>query len=135
MSLPRDVRIALPELSEDCEMTADPIKLVQILKHLISNAVKFSPKGSTVEVEVRQDDQTMLFSVRDHGIGIEKKSASIIFQSFRQADGGATRSYGGSGLGLFLAKNLVDLHRGEIWFASEPGQGSTFFVRLPRSIE
>ena len=135
MSLQGSVLIALPEVSEDWSMSADPIRLVQILKHLISNAVKFSPKGATVEVEVRQDDQTMLFSVRDHGIGIEKKNASIIFQSFRQADGSSTRGYGGSGLGLFLAKNLVDLHRGEIWFASEPGQGSTFFVRLPRSIE
>jgi len=81
-------------------------------------------------VEVKGEDVVIL--VMDNGIGIAPKNHELIFESFRQVDGTSTRRYGGSGLGLSIAKKFVEVHGGEIWVESIEGAGSTFGFRLPR---
>ena len=101
--------------------------------NLISNAIRFSNEGQQVLVGVQVEPELVCFSIQDHGIGIAREHHGLLFQSFRQVDSGNTRKYGGAGLGLSIAKSLVDLQGGQIWFESELGKGSTFHIALPRN--
>ncbi|MEO6325158.1 MAG: ATP-binding protein, partial [Thermoanaerobaculia bacterium] len=120
-------------------LDADPIQLKQILYNLLSNAVKFSPDHSSVAVRVRQlgskeswlEVRSIEFAVSDQGIGIEPEDRERIFEEFHQLDATAGRKFEGTGLGLALVKNFVELHRGKVQVDSTPGQGSTFRVILP----
>ncbi len=119
-------------IAEDCPqwVTGDPGRLRQILLNLVGNAVKFTDEGSVV-VEVRviesdAEENILHFSISDTGPGIEPKKQEMIFGAFNQADATATREYGGTGLGLTIASQLVELMDGEIWLESEVGRGSTF---------
>lgn len=112
------------------KIVGDPGRLGQILTNLLGNAIKFTSKGK-ISVSVRQDFEDgqgvrLQFEVRDTGIGISKEHQSVIFESFRQADGSITRRYGGTGLGLAIAAQLVNMMKGRIWVESEPGEGSVF---------
>lgn len=112
--------------------STDENKLKQILLNLISNAIKFTPKGSvTLQVKRTKFDDVLEYSVKDTGIGIEPSHFETIFDPFRQIDGSATRKYGGTGLGLAVTKKLVELLGGRIWVESELGKGSTFKFNLP----
>jgi signal transduction histidine kinase len=128
-------RIGLSFLLTDEDMPqvlADPVKLRQILNNLVGNAVKFSPAGRNVEVRGRMiDGETYEVSVRDEGIGIPKDQQEVIFESFRQVDGGDTRTHGGTGLGLAISKKLTEMHGGTIAVESEPTKGSVFRMHLP----
>jgi len=108
----------------------DPMRLRQILINLVGNAVKFTEQGRvTVRVRMEQQDQSgclLHFMVEDTGIGIPKDKQQVIFEAFSQADGSATRKYGGTGLGLTISSQLVDLMQGHIWVESEAGRGSCF---------
>lgn len=115
----------------DLSLEADPVKCAQILINLISNAIKFSHDGGSIEIRARKDGAQCIFSVKDEGIGIAPEHHEAIFESFHQVDGGHTRRVGGTGLGLAIAKQLVLLHEGSISVESELGQGSTFSVTLP----
>ncbi len=115
----------------DLEFSGDEHRLLQILSNLISNAIKFSPKGETVTLAAMIEDEALLISVTDHGPGIPQAFVSAIFNPFSQADASDTRQRGGTGLGLAITKRLVELHGGSIWFDSTPGQGAVFFIRLP----
>lgn len=111
----------------------DPQRLEQVLKNLLSNALKFTEKGR-VELVLRADDNdTVSFAVSDTGIGIADHQQSMIFEAFRQADGTTNRRYGGTGLGLSISRELARLLGGSIHLASEPGRGSTFTVTIPRT--
>jgi len=85
-----------------------------------------------VTISASAEHDSLLFAVSDEGIGIPESERTAIFDKFYQIDGSRTRRMGGSGVGLFLAKQLVDAHGGEIWIESEVAQGTTFFFRLPR---
>ncbi len=112
---------------------ADLHGLKQILVNLLNNAVKFSPEGGAVglKVEKSPEDRDVRFIVSDTGIGISKDDMTRLFKPFTQIDGGYTRKYPGTGLGLSLVKRMVDLHGGTISVKSEPGKGSVFTVSLP----
>ena len=115
-------------------LIGDPLRISQIMLNLIFNAVKFSHHG-TIRIEVRcerglGENVTLLFSVRDQGIGMDQQQLDKLFVPFTQADGSTTRKYGGTGLGLSICKMLVELMHGEIWAVTEEGVGSTFFFRL-----
>jgi len=110
---------------------ADIGKFNQILFNLISNAIKFSPDSGSVTVDVRCVKDMVRIAVIDTGIGISKKDQEKIFQSFVQIDSSTSRKFEGTGLGLALVKQFVDLHRGNVWVESEPGKGSTFIFCLP----
>lgn len=109
----------------------DDGRLKQILNNLIGNAIKFTPAGGTVTLDVRFEDGKMYFKVIDTGIGIDKASEPLLFKPFSQAEQSITRKYGGSGLGLSISKNLVELLGGSISYTSEKGKGSTFFFHIP----
>jgi signal transduction histidine kinase len=110
----------------------DRTKLMQVLINLLSNAIKFTSYGFVhLRVLVLPADHKIQFSVSDSGIGIPQQQQHCVFDRFRQLDNFITRRQGGSGLGLALAKDIVDFMRGEIWFESKPELGSTFFFTLP----
>ena len=111
---------------------ADRIKFKQILFNLIDNAVKFSKKeGGAVTITTRKVDDMAQISVSDTGIGIREKDIGKLFHVFQQVDTGASRTYGGTGLGLTITKQLVELHGGKIRAESKFGIGSTFTFELP----
>ena len=110
----------------------DAGRLHQIVCNLMANAVKFSPHGGRVDIAVAHEPPEIVISVRDYGEGIEPEFLPFLFEPFRQAEGGVTRSHGGLGLGLTITKRLVQLHGGTIQADSEgEGRGATFVVRLP----
>ncbi len=112
-------------------LRADPEQLEKVVLNLLSNAVKFTGNGGIIDVSVGRDGGTALITVRDSGVGIAAADLTHIFERFYQADSADTRRYEGSGIGLALVKELVELHGGEIGVTSTPGQGTTFTVRLP----
>jgi CheY-like chemotaxis protein len=105
-----------------------------VLLNLLSNAVKFTGNGGIIDVSVGQDGGTALIVVRDSGVGIAAAELPHIFERFYQADSANTRRYEGTGIGLALVKELVELHGGEIGVTSTAGQGTTFTVRLPLNV-
>jgi signal transduction histidine kinase len=112
-------------------LRVDGIKFSQIFVNLVGNAIKFSPAGGTVELTAVREGDDVVFRVRDQGIGIAPEHHQLVFESFRQVEGGHTRKFGGSGLGLSITRRLVELHQGALWVDSSLGQGASFFVRLP----
>ncbi len=110
---------------------ADPRRIRQILSNLISNAIKFTPGEGKVTLRVRRDQNGALFHVEDTGIGIPEAAQSLLFQKFQQLENVRQREYQGTGLGLALTKQLVDLHGGSINVTSQEGVGSIFTVRIP----
>jgi PAS domain S-box-containing protein len=108
----------------------DENRLQQILFNLLGNAIKFTEKG-VISISSREVDGFLEISVTDQGIGIPKERHKDIFKSFEQVDGSIERKYGGTGLGLAVSKDLVELHNGKIDLESTPGQGSRFFFTLP----
>ncbi len=108
----------------------DPTQLSQILKNLLSNALKFTERGG-VSLVVGATDGRIRFDVRDTGIGIEPDQHEMIFEAFRQADGGSNRKFGGTGLGLSISRDLARLLGGDLHVESTPGRGSTFTLSLP----
>ena len=121
-------------ISEDAIMIfADPRRLKQVLINLLNNAVKFTPaKGRVIlDVQASAEESLMRFSIQDTGIGIAPEDLPKLFHPFVQLDGGLSRQYEGTGLGLALVKKMVELHDGRIEVQSEPGRGSRFTVVLP----
>jgi PAS domain S-box-containing protein len=118
-----------PEVPE--ELIGDPARLRQVITNLVGNAVKFTSQGwVTVEVEavsLEPESARLQFAVRDTGIGIPAEKQLEVFEPFRQADGSTTRKYGGTGLGLTISSQLVEMMGGRIWLESQPGKGSTFY--------
>lgn len=131
-TLPPD-REARVELNGATAVLADPDMLVQILTNLTSNAAKYSPPGCPVFVECRRNGPVVEISVRDEGIGLSETEVSHLFEKFYRVERAEVRRAGGTGLGLYITKHLVELQGGQIWVRSEPGQGSTFTFTLPAS--
>jgi len=113
----------------------DSLRLVKILTNLGDNAVKFTPPEGTVTIDVSLQEETartaiLLFSVEDNGLGMSMEQREELFKPFNQLDAGSTRRFGGTGLGLVIAKTLVEMMNGEIWFDSEFGKGSKFYFSV-----
>jgi two-component system, sensor histidine kinase len=117
----------------DVIITADPARLKQILYNLLSNAVKFTPTGGRISVSAQVDSNEAVITVADTGIGIRPEDEDLIFEPFRQARAGPSAKHEGTGLGLPLARELVELHGGRIWLGSVPGGGSCFTFTLPHA--
>lgn len=119
-----------PEL--DADVVGDADRLIQVFTNLLSNAVKFSPAGEAVTVRLKLEGDDVVVRVRDRGPGIPPEFAGQIFGRFQQAGGAESRPSGGTGLGLNIARALVELHGGRIGFDAVPAGGTEFWVRLPR---
>ena len=128
-SIALTVRNTLPDAAR---IVGDPGRLQQVLWNLLSNAVKFTPREGRVEVELRRSDAQLELAVRDTGCGIDPAFLPYVFERFRQADSSPSRPHGGLGLGLAIARHLVELHGGTIEAESGGiGCGASFTVRLP----
>jgi signal transduction histidine kinase len=112
-------------------VVADRAKLRRILLNLLSNALKFTGKGGRVEISAENVDERVLISVSDTGVGIAAEDVARLFDKYEQTRSRATRGEKGTGLGLYITKQLVELHGSEINVNSEPGKGSTFSFTLP----
>jgi CheY-like chemotaxis protein len=130
------IEIILKNDPEEDELfiKTDSRKLKQVLINLLKNALKFTDEGHVEYGYTRiskYDKEYLKFFVKDTGIGIDKKYHEIIFNIFRQIDDTHTRKYGGTGIGLSIAKRIVEMLGGEIWVESEPGKGSVFYFTVP----
>jgi two-component system sensor histidine kinase BaeS len=103
----------------------------RVLDNLLDNAVKFTPAGGTITVRVRREGDQVVLEVSDTGVGIPSDQLDRIFERFYQVNGSIWRRYGGIGLGLALAKEIVETYGGRVTVESQVGEGSTFTVRLP----
>src|SRR5207248_1205642 len=114
-----------------CMIEADERKVKQIAFNLLSNAIKFTPDGGAIVVTAQRSGEQALVSVADTGIGIAPEDQAAVFDEFQQVGTSSQVQHEGTGLGLALVKRLVELHGGQIWLESVPGQGSTFSFTLP----
>ncbi|MBD2494717.1 response regulator [Nostoc sp. FACHB-280] len=123
------VQLAISSLS--VMLWADPDRIVQTLTNLLSNAIKFSASEATVWLEIQQQQNEVLLTVKDTGRGIPEDKLESIFERFQQVDSSDSRNHDGTGLGLAICKSIVQQHGGRIWVESTLGEGSTFYFTLP----
>ena len=109
----------------------DDVKIIRVLNNLIINAIKFSHEGSTIQIKTFTAASNIIITVADNGIGIPETMASRLFDPFTPAKRKGTNGEHTFGLGLYITKQIVEAHNGNIWFKSEPGRGTTFYVELP----
>lgn len=128
-----ELRCEIPPL--EMWVLADRDRLMQVFENLVSNAIKFSPDGGVITIRAQDADAYWQVAVQDTGIGIPPDKLDKVFDRFYQIDGSTTRRFGGSGLGLAIAKEIVTGHGGQIWAESVLGEGSTFYVCLPKAGE
>jgi signal transduction histidine kinase/CheY-like chemotaxis protein len=127
----KNVTLSFPDFAA-CPAYGDADRLQQVFWNLLNNAIKFTPSGGAVTVDIAAIDSAHVVSVTDTGIGIPPEFVPFVFDRFRQADQAMTRAHGGLGLGLSIVKHLAELHGGTVSVASEgPGRGARFEVRLP----
>jgi PAS domain S-box-containing protein len=126
------VRFVLDEMPSSLTAVADPGRLMQIIANLMSNAAKFSNPGGVITLRAKDQNANIRFEVEDRGCGIPESFRPRVFERFAQADSSISRRYEGSGLGLSIAKDLIEAMGGQIGFTSEAGRGTTFFFQLPK---
>ncbi|MCZ6678359.1 MAG: response regulator [Candidatus Poribacteria bacterium] len=126
----KQIELAL-EFDQDVSIEADKVRFKQILYNLLSNAVKFTDDGGHVTTQFEGSQNELLVRVTDTGVGIHPDDQAKLFQSFTQIDASKSRQHEGTGLGLALTRQLVELHGGRIWVESEYGKGSTFLFTIP----
>jgi signal transduction histidine kinase len=118
------------EPAPDVRVSCDAPRVSQVLANLVGNALKFTPKGGAITISATPDDDEVVFSVRDTGVGLEPSAAARVFDRFWQKSEDAAR---GTGLGLFIVKGIIESHGGRVWVESVPGEGSDFRFTLPLS--
>ena len=114
-------------------MTADSKYIEQVLRNLMSNAIKYSPKGGTITIGARDDDMQFLVWISDQGVGIPQQDLAKVFDRFYRVENEVTRNARGAGLGLAVCRGIVEAHGGRIWVESILGVGSTFYFTLART--
>jgi PAS domain S-box-containing protein len=129
--LDKRIRVeGMEKLSKKLEINADIVQMTQVFGNLLNNAANFSPENSVIEVGVKEADGKIIVSIKDNGVGIPAGQQHKVFEKFFRADNVA-KTIPGSGLGLYVAKSMVESHGGKIWFESKENLGTTFFVELP----
>ena len=113
------------------QLSIDFIKMQQVLINIIGNALKFSSKGSSINVHISKKNKDILFEIQDYGLGIPKDEHKKIFDMFFQSESTKKKNVKGTGLGLPIAKTIIEAHGGQIWVDSTLGKGSTFSFTLP----
>jgi PAS domain S-box-containing protein len=128
---PEGIEVSVKKARGVPDVAADPDKLRQILTNLIDNAIKYSPDGGNVEIEIGRSGGRVRFRVTDEGLGVPPAEQDRIFEKFFRLDPNLTRGVGGTGLGLYISRELVTRMNGRIWLDSDGRAGSSFFVELP----
>jgi two-component system, OmpR family, phosphate regulon sensor histidine kinase PhoR len=118
---------------QDSRIVADKLRVGQVVGNILDNAIRFSPQGRQVTVDLKEQDNEYLVSITDQGIGVSPEYIDHIFERFYRVRNTASRQYSGIGLGLFVARAIVEAHEGRIWVSSNQGLGSTFSFTLPRA--
>lgn len=126
LKLEKDVPEGLPLIEGDED------KLTDMLTNILDNAIKFTPSGGRITVGAFEEKESLHITISDTGIGIRKELIPNLFQRFYQIDASIRRRYGGTGLGLYISKNIVEAHKGNIWIESEEGVGTTVHITLPK---
>jgi len=134
-ALKKGIALELDVPEEGATLKGDGGLLLQVVRKLVDNAVKYSPRGGRVVIRVRSEGKDLHLRVEDSGIGIAQEHLDRIFEKFYTVDGELTRRVGGTGVGLYLVREIVRLHNGSVEVNSRPGSGSVFLVRLPRDFQ
>ena len=130
----RGLKIVFDTDIEEKVIELDPYKFEKIMLNIISNAIKFSDTGNIIFVNIFNKNEYIEISIQDQGIGIDEKSLNSIFDKFYRADKSSSKKFEGTGIGLYIVKSLVELHKGEISVESTVGEGTTFTLKLPSVI-
>jgi two-component system, OmpR family, sensor histidine kinase VicK len=128
-------QILLEGLDNMVELNINREKIWRVLSNLIVNAIKFSPVGEAIKVRAIQKHDNVIISVKDQGIGIPEKMKDKVFNMFTEAKRPGTLGEKSFGLGLSISKQIIEKHNGKIWFESEAGKGTTFYINLPKSVK
>jgi len=124
-------RLHVSSCAKEACVVADSHRLQQVVDNLLANAVKFSGANSEIELSIDRLDHDVRVSISDHGVGIPRELHDRVFNPFAQIDASTTRQTGGVGLGLNIAKSIIEAHRGVLDFSSVEGKGTTFYFELP----
>ena len=119
------------EITDPCEMFADPGKLAQVCYNIIENAIKYTPDGGKITVRLRRMGRDAVLDISDTGVGIPEEDLAHVFDRFYRVDKARSRDTGGTGLGLSIVQQIVRLHAGSVTVQSKRGEGTTFTVQLP----
>ncbi len=129
----KNIKLDFQDAAPKIIINGDRSKLFQVINNLLTNATKFSQPGSNIDIMLKATDEKITFSVQDHGTGIPAKAQETLFQPFSKGSASGTAGEKCTGLGLAIVHKIVTEHKGKIWFKSQVGEGSTFFVSLPLS--
>jgi signal transduction histidine kinase len=127
----RVITFAVTDRAKGARVAADPPRLQQVLDNLLTNAAKFSDAKNAIDVQVDRHAECIRVAVTDRGIGIAPDHYDEVFKPFMQVDSSSTRAQGGAGLGLTIARAIVEAHHGTIGFSSKESEGTTFYFDLP----
>ena len=130
----RGIEILLEEESK-IQLKIDSLKIERVFTNLLDNSIKYGRENSKVRITIEKEDGFAIVSVQDEGIGIPAEDIEKIFDRFYRVDKARSRKTGGSGLGLAMVKQIVDLHQGDISVTSFVNQGSRFVVRIPLDLD
>ncbi|MBR5288218.1 MAG: HAMP domain-containing histidine kinase [Clostridia bacterium] len=119
------------QITDSCEMFADPVKLGQVCYNIIENAIKYTPDGGSITVKLKKSGRDAVLEISDTGVGIPPEDQAHVFDRFYRVDKARSRDTGGTGLGLSIVQQIIRLHAGSIQVFSEVGKGTTFIVQLP----
>jgi signal transduction histidine kinase len=126
------IELKTTRLREPCYVNGDKVKLERVIHNLLSNAIKFSHPNSTIQLSCFASPEDCTIEITDEGIGIPEKLQPYIFDKFSKAKRRGTAGEGTTGLGMYITREIIRLHHGEVWFKSGENEGTIFFIRLPR---
>ncbi|WP_276495821.1 PAS domain-containing sensor histidine kinase [Pontibacter litorisediminis] len=127
----KDIRFTTS--SQTVYASVDENKFMQVINNLLSNAIKFTPDNGVISVDLQEQEETVVITVKDNGIGIPKQYHDELFEKFTQARRQGLRGEPTTGLGMSIIKTIVEWHNGRIWFESEEDKGTTFFIEIPKN--
>jgi signal transduction histidine kinase len=116
-------------------LEADRDKIGSVISNLVSNAVKYSSQGKSVDITYRASEKEVTVAIKDEGIGIKAQDVNKIFDRYHRVKTEFSRHVSGFGIGLYLSSEIIELHGGKIWAESQYGQGSTFYFTLPLTVD